>query len=157
LIRTPQSISFNVNDLLEIADIDSIKLYNDKAKYSIFDESDSVSGTELVYRSKLLKGAAHTIVDLTSDAGIANFKKIMENIIPVILNKNEYKNNFISSLQLQTVKGPFGIRGSQLVASFNMSKLNNPINIEKFQKLINNFNELDKIKLLENAFGKKML
>ena len=157
LIRTPQSISFNVNDLLEIADIDSIKLYNDKAKYSIFDESDSVSGTELVYRSKLLKGAPHTIVDLTSDAGIANFKKIMENIIPVILNKNEYKNNFISSLQLQTVKGPFGIRGSQLVASFNMSKLNNPINIEKFQKLINNFNELDKIKLLENAFGKKML
>ena len=146
-------ISLKVSDLLKIAGIDKVILYTDEAKNnSEYDEMGKLNPGYLEVNQN-----SDMIVDLATDAGIANFKKLMEEVIFEILKKSEYKNEFIDSLRLQSLKNPYGLTTTQIVSSFNLSQLNNPINVEKFQNLLADFNSLDSsVKLLENSKGEKL-
>ena len=152
-VRKPSMISLKVSDLLKIAGIDKVILYTDEAKNnSEYDEMGKLNPGYLEVNQN-----SDMIVDLATDSGIANFKKLMEEVIFEILKKSEYKNEFIDSLRLQSLKNPYGLMTTQIVSSFNLSQLNNPINVEKFQNLLADFNSLDSsVKLLENSKGEKL-
>lgn len=115
---------------------------------------DEFGGLNIGYTE--VKQDSSMIVDVMTDQGIANFKVLMEQVIFEILKKDEYKkeNNFIDSLRLQSMKNAFGITTNQIVSSFNLSQLNTPVNVEKFQALLTDFNSLEStVKTISNVQG----
>lgn len=159
--RHISKISFNVANLLSLAGIDKLILAkNESAKYSApYNVSNEFNDKSYIEVKKNIDGSytnSDFNVDLLTDTGIANFKILMESVILEILKKPEYKNEFINSLRLQSLKNPYNLRTNQIVTSFNISELNNPINIEKFQNLLSDFNSIDFIKTLKNVNEEQM-
>jgi hypothetical protein len=74
---------------------------------------------------------------------------MMEEIVMDILSRSN-NSNLGRSLKITTVKNQFGLFTNQITSSFNISNLNSPINMEKFQQLLNEFNEVDKVIEPEN-------
>jgi hypothetical protein len=96
------------------------------------------------------------IIDLKTDTGIANFKRMME-VLGLQVLKNEQNTDLGNILRLSTVKNSFNISATQITPTFPISSLNSTINLEKFQILLNQFNEIDqKCVKIPNAKGSNM-
>ncbi|MDA3856264.1 MAG: hypothetical protein PF569_08455 [Candidatus Woesearchaeota archaeon] len=85
-----------------------------------------------------------TIIDLYTDTGIANFKVIMEELLLPIL-KNSSRSSLGSFLKTSTVKNYLGQFTSQIIPTFKISDLNSPQNLDRFEELLNSFNDVDKV------------
>jgi hypothetical protein len=91
---------------------------------------------------KITAASDDFIIDLTNDYGIANFKRMMENLVLPIL-KNSQKSGLGDMLRLKSVKNPFGIYTTQIVSVFGLSSLDSEVNLAKYQEILNHFNEVD--------------
>ena len=150
-ISSPSNISFDVAELMKLANVKTIDLYDADSKTST---SSSVT-VELDENNELV--GENLIVTLDTDHGIANFKKVMESLVLPILNSPAYSSELVDSLTLKSLKTQYGIPMTAIVSTFSMGQLNNPVNIDKFQKLITDFNDLDlKVTKLTNTFNKEM-
>ena len=159
--RHISKFSFNVAELLEISGKPSIILIKDDeaASYPMYEPNGDLNSKYYIEIKKNDNGVyenADFTVDLLSDSGIANFKVLMEEVILDILKRDEYANDFIDSLRIQSVKNPYDLITNQIVVSFNISQLNNPINIEKFQNLLSDFNSLESVKQITNKNGERL-
>jgi hypothetical protein len=100
------------------------------------------------------------IIDLTTDYGIANFKKIMETLIFPILKESE-KSKLGELLRTRSLRNPYGLFTTQITPTFGISSLDNSVNVAKFQDLLYNFNQVDnKIErelVIQNAKGTNLL
>ena len=80
----------------------------------------------------------------------------MENVLYDILKNNE--EPISNSLRIIKVKNHYGNSSNQIVSNFPISQLNSPVNADKFQVLLDEFNDLDrkaKVKI-KNAFNKNL-
>lgn len=146
------SFRFNAKDLLTLAGESQIILNtSNKAKYESVGNIKSFRSLPSINQSTIVidKNSEDFIVDLTTDYGVANFKILMEQVILKILDKSN-RSNLAKSLRLMTVKNSLGLPGVQITSTFGISNLNLPINAEKFQELLAEFNDVDK--LVENEF-----
>ena len=143
-------LTFNVRDLLNLAGLKSIKLYTDDSAKQFNRNDSKITGT------KIITNQDNFIVSLNTDSGIANFKLLMENVLYDILKNNE--EPISNSLRIIKVKNHYGNSSNQIVSNFPISQLNSPVNADKFQVLLDEFNDLDrkaKVKI-KNAFNKNL-
>ena len=100
--------------------------------------------------------SSNPVISLDSAYGIAQFKKIFEELILPIL-QNNLQSDFSDYLKVETVLTPFRTVGSAVVSTFPLQELNNPVFIKQFQKLLNTFDFLDsdsKVKgVIKNSVG----
>jgi len=160
--------SFNAVDLMKLAK----EVNAEVSKVTLFKDNDGKTWTTGEVKSFKTTGklADHLItvtadstedfvVDLTTDYGIANFKILMEEVIFKILQQSKTAT-LADSLKLTSMKNSFGLPTVQIVSTFNISDMNSPVNMEKFQELLANFNEVDsKIEnnlRVPNANGKRL-
>ena len=143
---------FSVKQLLQIAKdanagVNSVVLFrNNSAKEFSNGDVKTYKDTSKVAEHVItvsLNSDEDFTVDLTSDYGIANFKILMEEVIFKIL-KTSKTSSLANTLKLSLVKNAMNIPGNQIVSTFNISELNSPINMEKYQELLTNFNDVDK-------------
>lgn len=81
------------------------------------------------------------IISLTTPQGIANFKRLMEDVLlPLLKTKSGILTD---SLRLTNGYNLLGLYGTSITSTFGLSSLNNPVSVDKFQKLLKEFNELD--------------
>ena len=104
-------------------DLDSIKTNSESVK--IVNEDD----------------AEKTIITLNTNYGIANFKRMMEEVLLPVLQLNGDKS--INTLSVRSVYNLFGIKGTAIVSTFPLSSITDPATLDRAQKLIKQFNELD--------------
>jgi hypothetical protein len=131
-----------------MAGIESIVFYkNDKAR--IYSEHIRTKSPEKLTSEELgsivkisIFDNVPTILRLSTDIDIANFKVLMESVILPILNKSE-KSNLGNHIKLGTVKNFFGKFTTQIIPTENLSNLNNDYNFEKFQEILLAFNKID--------------
>ena len=142
-------LSFNVKDLMRLAGTDS---------FVIFDSDRSKDFVEVNTKVELSDNT-NPIIYLDSSYNIANFKKIMEELILPILQKYDL-SDFSNHLRIETALNNFGNKGTSIVSTFPLKDMTNFVNITQFQKLINSFNLLDtnvKTKgLIKNSIGKEL-
>ena len=82
-----------------------------------------------------------TIISLNTDYGIANFKRLMEEILlPALKTKSSV---LADSLRVQSVYTSFGLRGNAITSSFPLSSITNPVMQNKALQLLKAFNDLD--------------
>lgn len=147
---TPIDLSFNVQDLLKLAGLKKVTLYTDDSSKSYPKNTNDVNYVKVVN----VDDNEPFIVSLNSDYGIANFKVLMDKVIFKILEDSDSKLS--DSLRLMKVKNAYGLFTTQIVPSFPISQLNSPVNADKFQTLLNEFNDVDRTsrKKINNASGK---
>lgn len=127
---------FNTQDLLKQSGLSSITLYtSDDAKVTPI-------GPNNLATINVTKESENMQVDLTSDFGIANFKRLMEQIILPIMQRSQ-KTNLGNQLRTKSVRNPFGLYTTQITALFGLSSLDSEVNLTKYQELLNDFNEVD--------------
>lgn len=128
---------FNVQKLMKLADVKEFTLYtsDDAMKYGI---NESKAYQKIV---KVDDGNEDRI-SLTSNYGIANFKRLVEQILLPILQQNE-GNPLTDYLKVESGRNLFGLMGNSITSTFSLGELNNPVSIERFQQLIMAFNNLD--------------
>ncbi len=127
---------FNVKALLNQAGEKSIEMFTDNSAKTI------AYGKTNPHTVKITTDSDDFVVDLTTDYGIANFKRIMENLILPILQSSK-KSGLGEMFRLKSVKNPFGIYTSQIVSVFGLSSLDSEVNLAKYQEILNHFNEVD--------------
>ncbi len=122
------NISFNLSDVLKQAGLGTFIAYNsDKAKMS-----DAFRPT--------VTPDDNYVFDLSSDHGIATFKKMMEEIIyPMVRN-----TPFGEDLGLRSVRNRLGIWGNQIVCTNSLSSLNTESGIDKYEETVFNFDNIGK-------------
>jgi hypothetical protein len=126
----------------------SITLYtNDDAKMYGALELSGAAKTKLKnigdYTRKVEQSSdSDMIIDLTSDYGVANFKIMMEQVLFNVLEKSE-TSDLTDTITLKSITNPLGLYGTQIAPTYGISTLNNPISIENFLKLLNEFNKID--------------
>jgi hypothetical protein len=127
---------FSVKSLLALAKVDAIILFKSNEAKS---HSSSQTSPATV---RISKDSDDMIVDLTTDYGIANFKRIMDLLIlPIVQNLKTAE--FGRQLHTKSVRNAFGQFTTQIVSTFSMTSLTSDTNIERFQKFLTDFNELD--------------
>lgn len=133
-----KSLTFDVKNLMELAGVKEIKLYtSDEARAE--DPTDANASNMITVK---LEDETSPIVTLDTNYGIANFKRITEELLLPILQSG--KDNILTdSLKIESVYNPFGLRGNAITSTFPLSDLNNPVSIERFQRLTMAFNNLD--------------
>lgn len=146
------NFKFSVQELLKQSGDNSIQLYgDDNAKTEPVNKENN-------FVVKVNKDSGEDfIIDLTTDYGIANFKRMMENLVLPILQSSK-KAELGKMLRTKSVKNPYGLFTSQIVSTFGLSSLDSDVNIEKYQELLNYFNEVDiksEIKI-HNIFGSEV-
>jgi len=148
---------FNVKDMLKLAGISSMTFYKtiDAKNYSISDfkkNLDSIKNASITITTD--EDSPDLIIDLKSEVGIANFKILMEDVILTILQKNNIQLG--NNLKLTAVRNHIGLFTNQITSTFPISSLNSPVNIDKFQELLANFNEVDVVskEKIRNPEGK---
>jgi len=137
-------LTFNVTSLIK-----QLNDYNREAKkdviknYLVYTSDEAWSNDNVSNFSKKVneEDAEDTIITLDTNYGIANFKRLMEDILLPLLQKNS--NILLDSLKIQEVKNIFGLRTSGIVSTFSLGELNNAVVRDKAQKLIKAFNDLD--------------
>jgi vacuolar-type H+-ATPase subunit I/STV1 len=139
--------TFNVSNLLKQANIDEIVLFTSD---SAINNPDQV---EIVNQN------SDFIVSLDTNYGIANFKRIMEQIILPLLQSYD-SSNMTENLRVETVNNLFGLKTNSIISAYSLKSLNSPVAIHQFNSLLSAFNSLDsniqtegKIK---NAYGEEL-
>lgn len=142
----PSKLIFNLTDLLKQADVDEFILFTDNkaATTSINEVVDNGFGTLVKKNSE-----SNYIISLDSNYGIANFKRLVENVLLPILQKSSENRVLTESLKVEARKNIFGIYSDTITSTFPLGQLSNPINAERFQKLVNEFNNFDYSKEVE--------
>ena len=129
-------LRFSVKNLLSLSNKSEIRLYTSDDARTIEKNKDT-SNTVLV---KATEGEDF-IVSLDTNYGIANFKKIMEELIlPTVQSQGTVLAN---SLKVESVRNAFGIRGNAITSTFPLGDMRSPVSVDKFQKLVIEFNNLD--------------
>jgi len=139
-------LSFNVGELLKKANIDKIDLY----------EENSQSNVDLV---KTISANDNYILRLNSDSNISSFKKLMEQVLLPTLQDNINAEEFTESLKIENRNNMFNLPMDQITSTFPMGELSSPVNLEKFQTLLYEFNNLDisnKIDKISNSNGQSI-
>lgn len=127
---------FSVKQLLGQLNESSFQVYtDDNAKTAPLNKNNFVASVKK-------ESGDDFIIDLTTDFGIANFKRMMENLVLPILT-NSTKSGLGKNLRTKSVKNPYGLFTTQIVSTFGLSSLDSDVNIEKYQELLNQFNEVD--------------
>ena len=147
-----KDLTFNIKELMKLSGVNEISLYTSDDARNIVPGSTS---KDIVLVK--LDDDTNPIVSLDTNYGIANFKKITEELLLPILQKS--KNNVLTdSFKVETMTNILGIRGNAITSTFSLSSLDNPVSIEKFQELLIEFNNLDVQSevtgLLKNSEGK---
>ena len=65
----------------------------------------------------------------------------MEKVLFKILENED--SPVTKSLRVMSIRNAYGLIGPQIVPSFPISQLNSPVNADKFQELLNEFNTID--------------
>ena len=134
---TTKKLTFNVNQLLQLAGIPSIELYtSDDARI----ESKLKDKTDV--KTVNANDTTPTIISLDTNYGIANFKKLTEQVLLPIIQKND-TSSLAKSLKVESVYTALGIRGNAITSTHALKNLNNPISIKQFQELLTAFDMLD--------------
>jgi len=109
----------------------------------LYTSDDARTLEKVAENSKTVKAndAEDTIISLNTNYGIANFKKLMEEVLLPILQRKS--NILLDSLRIQEITNILGVRTAAITSSFNLSDLNNPVAKDKAQNLIKTFNDLD--------------
>ena len=128
-----EDLTFNVNELLKLSGIKSINLYtSDEARSKVDGNTVTVSQDD----------TTPTIIRLDTNYGMANFKKLTEEVLLPILQKGE-NNPLLSSLKVETVTNILGLRGTAITSTHSLRNLNNAVSAKKFQELVVAFNNID--------------
>ena len=159
-----QEYSFNVSNLLRKVN-ETLDEKSKIKKYPIYlsDDARNINPGELSNSSSEIKfinedDAEDTIIDMSTDYGIANFKKMVEELLlPLLQNKS----NIISdSFNIQSVFNILGIKGNSIVSVFPLGDISNPVVADKSKKLLKAFNDLDYNKdtaaMIKNNNGKPL-
>lgn len=138
---------FNVNQL--IADANAILSDSNQIKnFAVYMTDDArnidintIKDTTKDVRIINADDTDPTIVSLNTNYGIANFKRIMEEILlPVLKTKS---SELSKSLRVQSSFNAFGLRGNTITSVFPLSSMTNPVAKDRAIKLIKAFNDLD--------------
>jgi hypothetical protein len=137
---------FDVGNILKQAGMNKITLYKDSdSKYNL--ETITVTPED------------NYIVDLTTDYGIANFKKLMEEAVLPLLQQLD-NSNVIKNLRVETITNQYGLKTNAIVSAYELKRLNSSIAIEQFNQLIDAFNNIDRNVLtankIQNAYGEPL-
>ena len=137
---------FDVGNILKQAGMNKITLYKDSdSKYNL--ETITVTQED------------NYIVDLTTDYGIANFKKLMEEAVLPLLQQLD-NSNVIKNLRVETITNQYGLKTNAIVSAYELKRLNSSIAIEQFNQLIDAFNNIDRNVLtankIQNAYGEPL-
>lgn len=156
--------SFNVSNLLRAVNATLGKDMQIK-KFAVYQSDDarnvlpgevSNSVSEIKYITP--DDVEDTIISTTTDYGIANFKRLMEEILLPLLQS---KSNIITdSFGIQSVFNVLGIKGNSIVSAFPLGDVSNPVVADKAKKLLKAFNDLDisddTAGMIKNSNGKPM-
>lgn len=132
-------LKFSIKSLLKLAGESKITLANDDSakNYSAEDIRKGIAS-----RTIYVDSGDDFILSLSSDTGIANFKVVMEKLMYKILD-NSISTELGKQLVLRSSKNAFGLFSNKITPLYNLKNLNNPISIEHFVKLLNEFNSVD--------------
>ncbi len=134
-------IRFNAKKLIQTSGIESVIFYksNNAKNLAIGD----IQKNPELYPDDIQVVTPNTdfVIDLKTDYGIANFKILMENVIFEILKKSD--SPLAKNLKLSSLRNSIGHWTTQITSTFPINELNSPINIDKFQELLSNFNKVD--------------
>jgi len=139
---------FSVKALLKKADLKEIPVYTSSvskvySKEELKDAKKAKITNVTDYQTIITAdGDSDIIIDLSTDHGIANFKQIFEEVFFAVLEKSK-DSSITDILTTKNIRNILGLFGSQITPTYNISSLNNPISIENFLKLLNEFNGLD--------------
>lgn len=133
-LRSQSNLAIPMKNLLELADKDSYVLYNSPEALNTLASNPKHSFT--VDRN------TNYVLKLNSSHNIANFKRIMEDLVLPILQTKANKK-FADSFKVEAVQNLFGERGSAIVSSFPLQELNSPMFARRFQQMLNSFDFLD--------------
>lgn len=137
-------LTFNVTELMRM--LNAIYLDTDKEileDFIVYTSDEARNHNEIKNHSVKVNSSdtEDTIIDLKTNYGIANFKKMMEDIILPIL---QTKSNILTdSFRVQSIWNVLGVRGSAITSTFPLSSLNSAVAKDKSQKLTKAFNNLD--------------
>jgi len=162
-----KNISFNLEDIFKIVkDIKALKdpgFYPNLESITNFkmytsDEGRLLSNVPSSSTEISLGSTNETIISLNSAYGVANFKKLMEEVLlPILQTKSGVLTD---SLRISNSYSLLGLPGTAITSTFGLSSLNNAVSIDKFQKLVKEFNDLDYNKntkgLIKDANGKPL-
>lgn len=129
-------MTFNATELLRTLGVEGKELL-------LYTSDDARTIEQIPENSKVVKmtDTEDTIISLNTNYGIANFKKLMEEVLLPILQKKS--NILLDSFRIQEITNILGVRTAAITSSFALSDLNNPVAKDKAQNLIKAFNELD--------------
>lgn len=140
-------LTFNVNELINQVNLllppkERIKNFavymtNDARNINLSNVKTSNKDVRIVNEDDV----DQTIISLNTDYGIANFKRLMEEILlPALKTKSSV---LADSLRVQSVYTSFGLRGNAITSSFPLSSITNPVMQNKALQLLKAFNDLD--------------
>lgn len=139
--------TFNVSNLLKQANINEITLYTSDSAINNPDQVEVVNQN------------SDFTISLDTNYGIANFKRVMEQVILPLLQSYD-NSNMTENLRVETVNNLFGLKTNSIVSAYSLKALNSPVAIHQFNSLLSAFNSLDsniqtegKIK---NSYGEEL-
>ncbi len=138
---------FDVGALLKQANIDEIVLFTSDSAINNPDQVEVVDQN------------SDFTISLDTNYGIANFKRVMEQVILPLLQSYD-NSNMTENLRVETVNNLFGLKTNSIISAYSLKTLNSPVAIHQFNSLLSAFNSLDsniqtegKIK---NSYGEEL-
>ena len=138
-------LTFNVNELLRQTKLKIGELDNKPETIEMYTSNDARSSSLNSSANKVIVSSdsdSNFIVSLDTNYGIANFKRLMEQIILPYLQRNSNRT-LVESLKVEARNNIFGIRGDVITSTFPLGQMSNPINAARFKDLTTEFNALD--------------
>ena len=121
---------FNVSDLLKLTNTKSITLYKSNKAMNNPNEVIDVNKDD------------NFIISLDTDYGIANFKKVMEELLLPYLQILD-KSDALQNLRVETVTNTFGLKTNAIISAYSINSLNSSVGIHQFNEILKAFNDLD--------------
>lgn len=141
------NLTFNVNQLISEAN-GLLSKSNQIKNFAVYmtDDARNIDVNTIKETTKDIRivnseDTDPTIISLNTNYGIANFKRIMEEILlPMLQTKS---SELSKSLRVQSSFNAFGLRGNTITSVFPLSSMTNPVAKDRAIKLLKAFNELD--------------
>lgn len=140
-------LSFNVNAILKKVN-ESLSEKSKITNFAVYtsDDAREMDLATLKYKSSYIKYVNETddkdtIITLDTNYGVANFKRLMEEVLlPLLVSKDE---TLARTLAVKSIYNLFGLNGTAIVSTFPLDGINNPVNLNRAQKLLAAYNNLD--------------